>query len=457
MASNQIIGAGAGAGAQTSVFDFSINSVEKLKTLEDCVGLFTFGLFRNTNNDAFFTRINQFQQGISQYIELTKRKVFEGWAVLVYIDESILNVDDSYEKNHTGNTVENHKIQLKEFLEFLSTEPTCLFCKYTFPQFILPGTLYHFNFIGSMARFHALLQFPKKYICIRDADTYFPDLWDTSEYLDNSLGYNVASQFTDTLEEWEYNCLQVHSSKGLPILIAYERGYNFYNYRTKPFRTVTRFLAGLINAIPRDPSLFPESLWNSAINFLQDKNVLYKIRGYHNTVSYVKSPKTYRKNTNAEGLTYYGCDEKILRFIFFDAWKENIVPFYFPYSTVIQCILDSYKDNPKGWLSIYKKLLDPILTPVEKESDLVKLINIYSEYYSELPEDDRETLKDDTNIKVPGVYNFLLMPKFPLIAEDLANEYEEGLPDNIKGGFTKSGKTRKQSGRKSLGKSRKNR
>ena len=229
MASNQIIGAGAGAGAQTSVFDFSINSVEKLKTLEDCVGLFTFGLFRNTNDDSFFSRISQFQQGISQYIELTKRKVFEGWAVVVYIDESILSIDDSYEKNHTGNTVEHHKIQLKEFLEFLSTEPTCLFCKYTFPQFILPGTPYHFNFIGSMARFHALFQFPSKYICVRDADTYFPDLWDTTPFIEGSLGYTLASHFTDYLEEWEFNLLDYHKQKNLPFLIAYEKKYNFYN------------------------------------------------------------------------------------------------------------------------------------------------------------------------------------------------------------------------------------
>lgn len=455
MSSSQAVGAGAGAeiNVKKSIFDFSLNSAEKLKTLEESVGLFTFGLFRNTNTDSFFSRIPQFQQGISQYIELTKREVFKGWAVLVYIDESILNLTDSYEKTNTGNSFETHKAQLEEFVVFLSAEPSCIFCKYTFPQFILPETPYHYNFIGSMARFHALLQFPKQYICIRDADTYFPDLWDTSAFLEGSLGYNVASKFTQYLEEWEYNCLQVHIAKGLPILIAYEKSYNFYNYRTKPMKIVTRFLAGLVNALPRDSSLFPEELWDSAMNFLQDDKVLYKIRGYHNVVAFKKSPKTFRQNTEAEGLTYYGCDEKILRYILFNAWKDKTVPFYFPYSTVIRCILDSYKNNPKSWLAIYNKLLEPILTAQEKESDLVKLIDIYAEHYLELPEDDRETLRDDASIKVPGAYNFLLIPKFPLIADELAKEYEEGIPDNIKGG---SAKTRKQN-RKKSGKSRKNR
>ncbi len=507
------------ASNQESIFEYSFDDPKKMERLMSSKGIFSFGLFRNYQDTNFASLAYLFQEGISKYIELTKREQFKDWVVLVYIDESLFNFSDlddptfiEKEGRKTINyiyndgsfdfrfpkpfesdkpDVKNQKMKLrkaqfkkyedifkkdtvelivkytKELLQSLQQESNCILCKYTFPQFLIPGTPFHSNFIGSMARFHALLKFNDRRVCVRDADTYFPRIWhyredkDNSRYSTREPFMSIAKNYVEYLEAWELNLLQYHRSKNLPFLIAYDHPYVFHNFRQKPIIQTTRLLAGIVDSEPHDPALFTTEDWNKAMAFINEDSTKYNIRGSKNVEYTTKnvyvetSQANFKKGVDANGTTYYGCDEKVLRYIFFEKWRGLTVLFYFPYAYMGSNLMYSDPNDKESFLNKYEKILNEETPKTLKESPLFKGVEEYINHYKTMTSYDKYYIKTP-----PGQFYFLFQSYFPFFSEKLALEIYGKVPDNIKGGNRKSLKHRKvKKGRKSkfLGKSRKNR
>ena len=511
---------------QESIFEYSFDNPKKMDTLMGSKGIFSFSLFRNFQDDRFNKLVSLFKQGISKYIELTKREHFKDYIVLVYIDNSlfdfsdyedpvllkkkainsikyIYNPDDrqirfgNFDKEPqdpmqkiaraqeiqkwTENAIkELNKIieEVKKFIEYLQSEPNCILCKYTIPMFLIPGSTRHYNYIGSMARFHALLRFADRRVCVRDADTYFPDLW---FYHDSTPEpkQSIAKNFVQYLEEWEVNLLKYHSTKNLPFLIAYDHSYVFHNFRKNPVVRNTRLLAATVEAFPHDKSLFTDEDWNNAMLFLKEDSTIYNIRGkwnlkqtekinipYKNQIenkykyNHEFSQNNFKAKQEKIGKTYYGCDEKILRYIFYEKWRDYTVLFYFPYAYLGSHLIysdvsqEGYKDSP---LSKYEKLLDDNTSEADKKDPLYLYIKELIELYKKMNY-IQMNIYGQSQIKVPpGQFYFLLIPIFPFISEQLAHAiYGKTLNSTtIKGGYKKSLKSRKSKKSQKLRKSRK--
>jgi hypothetical protein len=474
---------------QESKFEYSYDDPKKLDTLLTSKGIFAFSLFRNVRDLRFAARAYTFKEGIKKYIELTKREQFKGWVVLVYVDASLFDFSDLNDPKYIEEqtikelndmydnqfnvysmlwTAEKKKREItkftgyvkktfdelvestKELTGFLQSEANCILCKYTFPKLIVPNTSIHYNFVGSMARFHALQKFSDRRVCVRDADTYFPSLWHYKEDLNNSRYstrepfMTIAKKFVDLLEQWEVNLLKVHTTKNLPFLIAYDTPYIFHNFRKKPTITVTRLLAGIVDSLEHNPDLFTAEDWDKGLQFVQEESTLYNIRGSKNVEfntdgKYIeKSRNNFKKNLDATGTTYYGCDEKILRYIFFEKWRNQTVLFYFPYAFMGSNLMYSNTEDEDSFLNKYEKILQESVSSEEKKSPLYAAVDMYIKHYREMNSYTKYQQRTP-----PGQFYFLFQTSFPLFSEKLALEVYGKIPDNIKGGFRKSKKSRK--------------
>lgn len=477
---------------QDSKFEYAFDDPKKMDKLMGSKGIFSFGLFRNYQDTDFGRLAYLFKEGISKYIEVTKREQFKDYVVLVYVDNSLFDFSD-YEdpvllKKEAIKTIkyifnpddraiqfgdlekesgterqkilrekelakwtkeakkETEKIvnEVKELVQYLQKEDNCILCKYTIPEFLMPGTPFHYNFIGSMARFHALIDFADRRVCVRDADTYFPENWHYVEYKndpDHSTRepfMSIGKQFVKYLEAWEENLLKYHSAKGLPFLIAYDHPYKFFNFRQKPIIETSRLLAGIVDALPHDKALFTEDDWNKAMMFLKDDAIIYNIRGSKN-LEYNKNGRStlkeiprnnFKKKKNAIGTTYYGCDEKVLRYIFFEKWRGQTVLFYFPYAYMGSNLMYSDPKDKDSILAKYEKILDE---SVENKQDPLYLgIKLYINEYNTMNSWTRYQTKNP-----PGKHYFLFISEYPFFADRFADEIYGKIPDNIKGGTRK--------------------
>lgn len=550
-----------------SRFEWSYDNPKKMETALAAKGIFSFGLFRNYLDLQF--KADLYREGISKYIELTKRKEFEEYVVVVYVDESVINneifsnekyykdllteyyiqvnYDDKYDfeekmKYVTSpqlskeNTEEIHALNveytkqvdqlktrvtnqqtsewtqemkringefkqlvnelrakydllqeefrekyleeqlqkskqgldeaisnligsIKVLLDTLTSEPTCILCKYTIPTFLIPGTPFHYNYIGSMVRFQAIAQFPEKRVCVRDADTYFPNLWTKVQNWPNTNGSvrelsedqklqnDIAEHYVDYLAVWETNLMNYHGKKNLPFLIAYDTNYGFTNMRNSGTLRNSRFLAGIVDAFPHGKELFTQEDWENGLRFLRDDKVIYNIRG--NKQLYHKERQNFKHSIDLQGMTYYGCDEKVLRYVYFEKWKGQTVLFYFPYAHGSNLLLFSTPDNDASFLNIYSKLLESISPQEEKNSSLYKYILRLRDHLFTIP-----MLYRDQGGKVYVSKNYYFFASsYPFIADQLAAEADNMLLENIKpyvrGGSLKTRKVYSHKRRKS--------
>ncbi len=373
---------------------------------------------------------------------------------------------------------------IKELMAVLQSEPNCILCKYTIPTFLVPGTPLHYNYIGSMVRFHAIAKFPDKYVCVRDADTYFSYLWNKQiQYKNNSgkieeltatqrLMDDVAEHYIDYLTIWEGNLMKYHATKNLPFLIAYDTQYTFTNMRKGGSIRNSRFLAGIVDSFPHDAKLYTTEDWERGVKFIRDEEVTYDIRGSKNLYHSYEQRDEYRYYQIIRESSYYGCDEKVLRYIFFEKVKDMNILFYFPYATGNNSILYSMTEeeskgrgytNNKSFLDIYMKLLEATASTEEKKSSLYELIHDLRDYVYSISY-MRRTIGGESFRQKDY---FFFASSYPFFADQLAAEYEveplENIKPYIKGGYDKKRKSnksktqKKKKNKKSLGKSRKNR
>ena len=145
--------------------------------------------------DSPWVKTDVYKVGILRYLDATTRPEFEGWKLIIYLDQHSLESPVFKTNTHTDRA-KKHK---KEWDE-ISQHPNTVFAVVKWPEYAVgskgDGKTID-NAILRALRFKAFHDFPDCPVFLRDADTLFENL------INAENGTSTLPDFTSALVEWE--------------------------------------------------------------------------------------------------------------------------------------------------------------------------------------------------------------------------------------------------------------
>lgn len=308
------------------------NDIDSLKP----AGIFSFTLyFRGNGLDEAMEKPTAMDQakyiyGISTYLSMCHSEEWKGWKVFIHTNED---------------TIKHNPV----FFTFLR-EHGVIIATVSIPTDILPSSIH----LLRIARYYPMFMFECP-VCVRDADTIFPDLALTNYF----NGFDEESDdFMKKLSRWEIMYLSQIHKHGAMVNFAYDKNYyyakdfNAYNefenagnyVVTATSKPHVRLLAGIVSKV--GGYVLPMKLW--------EPNLSRYIGNISKRLAYMDG--------------YAGYDEMYLTYVVYTYCKNKgisgllhlqyVVPSSRDFNVVLAKFEESHPEHEIREISEYKKLSD---------------------------------------------------------------------------------------------------
>jgi len=295
-------------------------------SLEDMKGAFvTTYYFRDSDcttcndfkgQDSPWVKTDVYKVGILRYLDVTTQPDFEGWKVIIYLDQHSLE-NPFFKTNTDEERVKKHK---KEWME-ISQHPNVVFAVVDWPEYAVgakgDGKTID-NAILRALRFKAFYDFPDCPIFLRDADTLFENL------IKGENGTSTLPNFTPALTKWEKTLWDklkelFAAPNSYRILVASQPNYyRQWHVHPKTGKRTTGCYAAITSCLGNLSEFKDGSLWKLCLQYLRENMQIIK-NGNDLVPSNISKP------------TYIGKDEQLLSFVIIPAIFDKIYFYYFEY------------------------------------------------------------------------------------------------------------------------------
>lgn len=266
--------------------------------------------------DSPWVKTDVYKVGILRYLEVTTQPDFEGWKLIIYLDQHSLE-NPVFKTNTNTERAIKHK---KEWDE-IASHPNVVFAVVNWPEYAVgskgDGKTID-NAILRALRFKAFHDFPDSPIFLRDADTLFENL------INGKKETTTLADFTVALAKWEktlWDTLKRLFSEPNPyrILIASQPNYyRQWHVHPKTGKRTTGCYAAITSSLGNLPEFKDGTLWKACLTYLRENMQI--IREGPNLVP-----------SNLSKPTYIGKDEQLLSFVLIPKILDKIYFYYFEY------------------------------------------------------------------------------------------------------------------------------
>jgi hypothetical protein len=274
----------------------------------DCVTCTDF-----KGQDSPWVKTDVYKTGILHYLRVTDKPEFEGWKVLIYIDQhSIDNPIFTSTSTENAARIEKHRTEWEE----ISNHPNVVFGIINWPEYAVgnkgDGKTID-NAIIRALRMKAFQDFPDIPVFVRDADTLFENL------------IKVGS-IVDELAKWEktlWDALKPIFDKGpYKILIASQPNYQ-RQWHVHPSTGVktTGCYAAVTSCLGGVPEWSDGSLWRKCLQYFRAN-------------TQVVQNGAERRPNNIDKPTYIGKDEQLLSYVVIPNIFDKVYFYYLEYIQV---------------------------------------------------------------------------------------------------------------------------
>ena len=266
--------------------------------------------------DSPWVKTDVYKVGILRYLDATTRPEFEGWKLIIYLDQHSLENPVFKTNTHTDRAMK-HK---KEWDE-IAAHPNVVFAVVNWPEYAVgskgDGKTID-NAILRALRFKAFHDFPDCPVFLRDADTLFENL------INGEKGTSTLADFTSALVKWEktlWDSLKTLFSDETPYRILVASQPNYYrqwHVHPKTGKRTTGCYAAITSCLGNLPEFKDGSLWKKCLEYLRENMQI--IRQGENLIP-----------SNLSKPTYIGKDEQLLSFVIIPAIYDKVYFYYFEY------------------------------------------------------------------------------------------------------------------------------
>lgn len=266
--------------------------------------------------DSPWVKTDVYKVGILRYLDVTTQPEFEGWKLIIYLDQHSLENPVFKTNTHTDRAIK-HK---KEWDE-IAAHPNVVFAIVNWPEYAVgskgDGKTID-NAILRALRFKAFHDFPDCPIFLRDADTLFENL------ISGENGTSTLPNFTTALVKWEktlWDALTKLFSDETPYRLLVASQPNYYrqwHIHPKTGKRTTGCYAAITSCLGNLPEFKDGSLWKKCLEYLRENMQI--IRQGENLVP-----------SNLSKPTYIGKDEQLLSFVIIPAIYDKVYFYYFEY------------------------------------------------------------------------------------------------------------------------------
>lgn len=308
--------------------NISAGSIEYLSNtpLNDIKGAFvTTYYFRDADcttcndfkgQDSPWVKTDIYKVGILRYLEVTSLPDFEGWKLIIYLDQHSLENPVFKTNTHTARAIK-HKKEWEE----IAAHPNIVFAVVKWPEYAVGGkgdgkTID--NAILRAMRFKAFHDFPDSPVFLRDADTLFENL------INEDKATTTLAEFTVALGKWEktlWDALKGLFAEPKPYRLLVASQPNYYrpwHVHPKTGRRTTGCYAAITSSLGNLPEFKDGTLWKACLSYLRENMQI--IRNGPNLVP-----------SNLSKPTYIGKDEQLLSFVIIPAIIDKVYFYYFEY------------------------------------------------------------------------------------------------------------------------------
>ena len=279
--------------------------------------------------DSPWVKTDVYKVGILRYLEVTARPEFEGWKLIIYLDQHSLE-NPIFKTNTNTERAVKHKKEWEE----ISEHPNVVFAVVNWPEYAVgskgDGKTID-NAILRALRFKAFHDFPDSPIFLRDADTLFENL------INGDKDTTTLADFTAALAKWEktlWDALKVLFAEpnSYRILVASQPNYyRQWHVHPKTGKRTTGCYAAITSSLGNVEEFKDGSLWKSCLRYLRENMQIVK-EGANLVPSNLSKP------------TYIGKDEQLLSFVLIPAIFDKVYFYYFEY---IKIEGGPVKDSPE--------------------------------------------------------------------------------------------------------------
>jgi hypothetical protein len=266
--------------------------------------------------DLPWVKTDVYKVGILRYLDVTTQSDFEGWKLIIYLDQHSLE-NPIFKTNTSSERAIKHKNEWEE----ISSHPNVVFAVVNWPEYAVGSkgdSKTIDNAILRALRFKAFHDFPDSPVFIRDADTLFENL------IKGEKGGMTLSVFTTALTKWEktlWDALKELFSESNPyrILIASQPNYyRQWHVHPKTGRRTTGCYAAITSSLGNLSEFKDGTLWKACLTYLRENMQIVR-QGIHLVPSNLSKP------------TYIGKDEQLLSFVLIPRILDKIYFYYFEY------------------------------------------------------------------------------------------------------------------------------
>jgi hypothetical protein len=274
--------------------------------------------------DSPWVKTDVYKTGILHYLRVTDKPDFEGWKVVIYIDQHSMDnpIFTNTNKNSKNSArIEKHRSEWEE----ISNHSNVIFAIVNWSEYSVgnkgDGKTID-NAILRALRMKAFHDFPDIPVFVRDADTLFENLIKIKSIVDELATWEKT--LWDALKD-------IFNKSEYKILIASQPNYQ-RQWHVHPMTGVktTGCYAAVTSSLGGIPEWSDGSLWNKCLEYLR-RNTKIITEGYN------------RKPDNIAKPTYIGKDEQLLSYVLIPNIFDKI---YFYYLEYIQVEGGSVKDTP---------------------------------------------------------------------------------------------------------------
>lgn len=266
--------------------------------------------------DSPWVKTDVYKVGLLRYLEVTTQPDFEGWKLIIYLDQHSLE-NPVFKTNTDSERAIKHK---KEWDE-IASHPNAVFAVVNWPEYAVgskgDGKTID-NAILRALRFKAFHDFPDSPIFLRDADTLFENL------INGKKETTTLADFTVALAKWEktlWDALKRLFSEPNPyrILIASQPNYyRQWHVHPKTGRRTTGCYAAITSSLGNLPEFKDGTLWKACLTYLRENMQIIQ-----------EGPNLVPSNLSKP--TYIGKDEQLLSFVLIPKILDKIYFYYFEY------------------------------------------------------------------------------------------------------------------------------
>ena len=288
-----------------------------------CSGVFvTTYYFREDDafqgQDAPWVKTDVYKVGIIRYLEVTEQPGFEGWKLVIYLDQYSWE-NPVFKTTKPTERTERHEREWNRIVN----HPNVVFAVVDWPEYAVgsknDGKTID-NAVLRALRMKTFTDFPDIPVFVRDADTLFENL------IKSGGGTTSLDGFTEKLALWEKtlwdNIKPIFAAGPYKILIASQPNYHRqWHVHPETGINTSGCYAAITSSLGGIAEMSDNSYWRGCLKYLRQ-------------TTQVQQVGNERKPSNLQKPTYIGKDEQLLSYVMIPMMLSKVYFYYFEYVQV---------------------------------------------------------------------------------------------------------------------------